>query len=139
MTQFQSSAAAILMLLFANSLPAQGDVERKIVKTTVCAISREPAKFNLQWVRIPAQIESDSFEFTGLVDSTCKNDAISLDYYGKYKGHDELDTAIHSPMPGTVDKDISGIFIGIFEWRPSKRPRRLLILKGVENLEVVKK
>jgi hypothetical protein len=141
MTRFQRTATTIFWVLFsASSFALQGTgVERERETTTVCAISREPAKFNSHWVRIPAHIESDSFEYTGLVDSACQNVAISLDYSGKYKGHDELDKAIHSPWPGTVDKDISGVFIGRFEWHPTERVRRVLILKGVENLRVVKK
>jgi len=135
--RFQWAAASTLgVLLSTFPMAPQG---RKAETTTVCAISREPAKFNSQWVRIPAHTESDSFEHTDIVDRACEEAGIELDYSSNFKGRKELEKAIHSPSPGTVDKDISGVFIGKFQWHATERARLILILNGVENLKVVKK
>jgi hypothetical protein len=137
MMRFHWVAASTLgVLLSTFPLAPQG---RKAETTTVCAISREPAKFNSQWVRIPAHIESDSFEHTDIVDRACEGAGIELEYSSNLKGREELEKALHSPSPGTVDKDISGVFIGRFQWHATERTRLILILNGVESLKVVKK
>jgi len=102
--------------------------------TTVCAIARGPAKFNHVFVLVRAHITSDGFEHTDLVDHSCENLGISLNYSTPFKGQDELVKAIHSPWPGTVDKDISGVFIGKIEWHVKVS----LSLTGVRDLKVVK-
>jgi hypothetical protein len=104
--------------------------------TTVCAIAKAPRKFNHAVVLVRAHVESDGFEHTDLVDQTCETLGISLDYSLHFKGHDDLVNAIHSPSPGTVDKEISGIFIGRIEWH--SKTDFYMQLTGMRNLRVVK-
>ena len=104
--------------------------------TTVCAIAKAPAKFDRAFVIVRAHIASDGFEHTDLVDHSCENLGISLNYSTPFKGQDELVKAIHSPWPGTVDKDISGVFIGKIEWHV--KVSLSLQLTGVRDLKVVK-
>jgi hypothetical protein len=116
-----------------------GTAELTNPETTVCVISRHPERYNQNRVRIVAQIESDGFEHTDLVDRACNEFGIVLDYSSKFRGKDNLVTAIASPLPGTVDKEISGIFIGRFEWHPKERDKQILILEKVDKLKVVHK
>jgi hypothetical protein len=128
---------SVVLVLMAPFAVAQQKSEMRTA--TVCAIARAPARFNRLLVRIPAHIESDSFEHTDLVDRACESAGISLDSSAQFKGQDELEKAIHSPWPGTIDKDISGVFIGKFEWRPAEREKLILVLRGFEKLKVTKK
>jgi len=64
-----------------------------------------------------------------------------LGYPAPFNGQEQLEKATHSPLPGTIDKDISGIFMGRLHWHPNEKgPDKLvLILAGVQNLKVIRK
>jgi hypothetical protein len=95
---------------------------------------------NWNWLRTAAHIESDAFEHTDLVDHRCESNGISLDYSAPFNGQEQLEKAIHSPLPGTIDKDITGIFRKASLASQRKEPGKLiLILAGVQNLKVIRK
>ena len=129
--------ALMLMVLPACQSAQQNDSEGLHPRTTtVCSIARAPSKFNRAFVLVRAHIASDGFEHTDLVDHSCEKLGISLDYSTPFKGQDELVKAMHSPWPGTVDKDISGVFIGRVEWHA--KVSLSLQLTGIRDLRVVK-
>lgn len=128
--------AAALVVVGAESATAQ-----QPLSGTVCQIFDNPARYNHKTVIIVSHIESDGFEFTGLVDGRCKHKPILLDFSTEAPEMRNLVNAIASPpSPGTVDKDISGTFIGRFELEPQEdgRERRVLRLRRVERLKVVR-
>ena len=99
-------------------------------------ISRTPGRFNGKTVRVSAHVESDGIEKTVLTDSACQYGGMALDRSAKFKGQDMLANALSWKSPGTVDKTITGVFIGKFEWRPNQVPSRILHLKEVIDLKV---
>ena len=135
----QRSAIVVFMLIVlpaCQSAPQNGSEELHLQTTSVCSIARAPSKFNHALVLVRAHIASDGFEHTELVDHSCQSLGITLDYSTPFKGQDELVKAIHSPWPGTVDKDISGVFIGRVEWHA--KVNLSLQLTGIRDLRVVK-
>lgn len=134
----RSAIVALMhMVLPACQSAPQSDSEGLHPRTTsVCSIAKAPSKFNRVFVLVRAHIASDGFEHTDLVDHSCENLDVSLDYSKPFKGQDELVKAIHSPWPGTVDKDISGVFIETVEWHA--KVSLSLQLTGIRDLRIVK-
>jgi hypothetical protein len=75
-------------------------------------------------------------EHTVLTDTACEGGGMALDTSGPFKGQDELLNALAWRSPGTLDKTITGVFVGKFDWRPKQTPSRILHLKEVLDLKV---
>jgi len=130
--------AVICILSLIHSALAQTRVQAgHVVETTVCAISRTPDHFNGKIVRLAARLESDGMDWTVLTDKDCKYGGMAIDMSGKFSGSDDLANALSSKSPGTIDKTITGVFIGRFEWRPNQVPARILHLKELHELKVM--
>jgi len=108
----------------------------KTGETSVCTISQSPDRYNGKLIRVAARVESDGKENTVLTDNACQYGGMDLDRTKRYRGQKELEKALYSKPPGTRYLMITGIFIGVFEWRPNQVPSRILHLKKVLDLKV---
>ena len=140
-----SCIVRIMCVLFLATLVVlpkftQGSVG-STTNTTICDTISNPDKFNNKIVRIRSAVKSDGIERTVLVDESCKQGGVSLWVPQKIMRDStvaELQDAIYRRgRPGTIGKEISGIFVGRFRWRPHDAPpTRTLVLMSVSDLKV---
>lgn len=123
---------------------AIGGCERRepaVVDTSLCAIVSAPASFDGRTVRIRSRLESDATHSTVLSDAACRGIGIGVTSADDEENPRlrELTDAISARKggrPGTLDKEITGTFTGVFEWHESERwPRRIRLL-DVTHLEI---
>lgn len=149
----QRSIALAVLTLFVPSLPCfPRDSEPEIngaasaTNTSVCELVAQPARFNGKVVRIEALYESDGRALRILVDRRCPNDGgivPSGQAHDRPVG-DVLINALQQGCAGTLDKEISAVWTGIFHWEPENRPAtgkvpRWLDVQKIEGLEVRQK
>jgi hypothetical protein len=118
--------------------------EQRAIEVDVCTLAAHPKEFNNKLVRVNARVESAVIEGgTWLEDPSCREDGVELSVPDSIRSHPEehpdfkaLDDSIRlQGNIGTLGKSISATFIGRFTSR-SKRPKRVLTLERIENLEV---
>jgi len=111
-------------------------------KTTICSIVSAPERFDNRLVSINAFFESDGIEHTVLIDRACPDQGIAPFVPTERDNNADirkLDEALAVGRPGTLDKEISGTFIGTFSWRPGQIPARALSIMSISNLELKRK
>lgn len=122
-------------LMMAQSSPTETDL---------CTLIAHPKQFQNQRVRVTARVESAVIEGgTWLESAPCKPEGVELIVPDHIRKHPEerpdfkaLDDAIRRQGNiGTVDKEITGTFTGIFRVG-RKRQKRSLTLEKVESLSV---
>jgi hypothetical protein len=113
-------------------------------ETDLCTLIAHPKQFSKKRVRVNARVESAVIEGgTWLEDASCEPHGVELlvpDYIRNHpEGHPDfkaLDDAIrHQGNLGTVGKKITATFTGEFTSH-RKRPKRVLTLEKIENLDV---
>jgi hypothetical protein len=101
------------VLLIFGSLTSRAD-SMEPMKTTVCAISAHPARFAGKKVVLSAELNSDGIERVTLTDKNCEDVGIAIETSDHFIDEATFDAALSSGHPGTLDKTISGTFVGIF-------------------------
>ncbi len=133
----------VISFSFLHSCLALGQ-EQKALEVGLCILIAHPKEFNKKRVRVNARVESAVIEGgTWLKDASCKEGGVELSVPESIRTHPEehpdfkaLDDAIRvKGNIGTVGKKITATFIGEFTSH-SKRPKRVLTLEKVENLDV---
>jgi hypothetical protein len=127
-----SFAAAILLLACATNVAMAQS--RKPVSTTLCEIGGQPKQFDGKFVMFKARISKPWLEGATLFDENC--DAIGVAPYlpKNVKGGVALDNALRRDHPGTMDKDVSAIWIGTFRWQPKRVPNRILNVVEIKDV-----
>jgi hypothetical protein len=132
----------VLGFCFLSCCLALGQAE--ITDVDLCALIAHPKQFNKKRVRVHARVESAVIEGgTWLEDASCAQGGVELSVPDFIRKHPEqhpdfkaLDDAIRlQGNIGSVGKKITATFIGEFTSH-SKRPKRVLALEKVENLDV---
>ena len=125
---------SILLLAVAIIAPSVGSQKTKL---SVCSISAHPARFAGKIVVLSSQLNSDGIERENLTDKDCDDVGIAILAPNHFKGEAEFVKALQTGHPGTLDKTISGTFVGKFIWRPHDIPKWSLILREVRNITTV--
>jgi len=133
----QSFICAFILTFFSPHQPPQSRAD--VIKTTVCAVSTEPNKFDGKLIEITAQFESDGIHSSVFTDKTCENFGIALFSSEHYVGEKALKNALSRGHPGTLDKTVDGTFVGRFHSHPNQVPSRVLVLEQARNISVVMK
>jgi hypothetical protein len=128
----------IVVLILASTMTSRADGMTPI-KTTVCEVSAHPTRFAGKRVTISAQLNSDGIERVTLTDKSCEDAGIAVLTPEHFAGEAAFIKALQTGHPGTLDKTISGTFTGVFRWQPEKMPKRALLLKEAQRIEVVMK
>jgi hypothetical protein len=86
---------------------------------TVCEVTQSPDRFVGKRISFHARVESDGIERTVLVDdmATCALGITPIqgaENRASRKASNALSKAIFQGHPGTIDKRISGQFVGVF-------------------------
>jgi hypothetical protein len=135
---------AILVVVFLLASSVVLGQEEKPLETDLCSLIANPKHFNKKRVRVNARVESVVIEGgTWLEDASCKPHGVELSVPNFIRTHPEehldfkaLDDAIRRQGNiGTVGKKITATFTGEFTSH-SKRPRLVLTLEKLENLDV---
>ena len=143
LSRFRAQITLVVVGLFLLSCVALGQ-EEKPLETDVCSLVAHPKQFNKKRVRINARVESAVIEGgTWLEDASCAPHGVELSVPDSIRTHPEehldfkaLDDAIRlQGNIGTVGKKITATFTGEFTSH-SKRPKLILTLEKVENLDV---
>jgi hypothetical protein len=108
----------------------------KPVETTVCAVSSHPEVFAGKLLRVSGELNSDGMHAVVLTDTHCKEYGITLTAIQAFVGEAKYRKALGTGNPGTLDKRITGIFVGRFVWQPKKLPKRVLVLREVHGLSI---
>ena len=127
---------AVWGLLCADCSNA-ADNSRREIKTTVCAISAHPERFDGKVVVFSGQFISDGIERSAVIDNSCQNYGIGIAIPEHFIGKDSWNKATRVGGPGTRDKTITGLFVGQFRWQPKQDPKRFFVLKEVRSVSVV--
>lgn len=110
---------------------------RRVWPTSVCAIAADPVRFADRLVLVSGRYESDGIERSVLTDDKCRDKGIAVSTPASFDGEAAFTKALSSGYPGTLDKIVTGTFVGTFRWQPAEVPKRVLELREVRNLSVV--
>jgi len=77
--------------------------------------------------------------FTVVTDPQCSNAGFAVKAPKPFVGESEFYKALETGHPGTLDKIITGRFIGRFVWNPNRMPKRALVLIEVSDLHLTMK
>lgn len=121
--------------LLASSFPT----EQSSIRASVCSICSNPEHYSSKLVTVSGYLESDGTHLTVIVDRRCVAYGLAISAPESYKGEEQVAGALSKGYPGTLDKTISGTFIGQFLWKPNEIPRRVLVLKEVRDITTVMK
>jgi hypothetical protein len=103
--------------------------------TTVCEITQHPERFIGQRVSLDASVESDGIERSVLVDDRdkkCKRGLVPTTDPNSKKSeaaNELLIQAIFNGHPGTIDKKITGHFVGVVSMR---KPEDFMMAPGTQ-------
>lgn len=107
--------------------------------TTLCAIVANPARFDGKDVRFIADFRSDGVHTSLLVDPSCPDVGIapfeSSSLPTAEKEH--FDRAIYSGAAGTLDKHISAVFSGRYQWDAAHPERQSPLITGPRHSIVI--
>jgi hypothetical protein len=110
------------------------------IDTTVCEGVGDGQRFDGKKVRFIANFRSDGIEHSVLTDSKCSRGIIPFvpDEFENHQDIQALDRALKQGRHGTMDKHIVATFTGRFvrQTKPSSRPRFILAIERIENLQV---
>jgi hypothetical protein len=110
----------------------------------ICEVVARPEQFNKKQIRVHARIETVVIEGgMWLVGDACPRELVALDVPEAIRRHPEQhpdyaaleDAILKKGNVGTSGKTITATFSGKFTYSHHKRPKRALILDGIENLE----
>lgn len=131
---------ALMMAVAWTGVPPS-HANDSVVRTSVCAIIRKPSDFNGKRVQFSAHFESDGMDNSLLTSAEC-NFGISPFEATAHQNMSELaalESALERGMVGTLDKSITAVFVGIFEFSPQARHPRVLRIERVMSLKVIPK
>jgi hypothetical protein len=128
------------VLVFIATVPTfvtkLGHTEVRARTVTVCSLVTAPKQFNGILISVSGQYRSDGIEREGLFDSSCKDAGIGLIIPANAIGKEKLQAALSSGAPGTLDKVITGTFVGVFYWNADGHPPRSLIVQRMSSITV---
>jgi hypothetical protein len=128
------SAAAVALLLSASCVTTTTNASYEPMHVTVCELGAHPARYDGKRVELTALVESDGIEHTTLTDDACHDTGVAPSRLSA-----ELQQAIYSGRPGTIDKRIMASFGGVFHWYPKRIPVRVLTVERVSDVHVESK
>lgn len=121
------------------TLQSSGETGDRTITATVCAISADPKTFAGKVVSVSGEYNSDGMHGSVLTDPKCDAVGIAIKAPAHFKGDDDFRKAVQQGSPGTLDKKVTGTFIGRFIWHPQDMPKRILELEEVRDLSVTMK
>jgi hypothetical protein len=127
-------AVGLFVLVCASALRAQ---TRPSDLTTVCAVAKEPDRFDGHSITVRAHVQSDGLHGSQIYDESCGQYGLLLFMHPEAKGQDELDAALGWCHRSTRGKDILGTFTGIFRYKPTylgDPPRRSISVSRIDDL-----
>jgi hypothetical protein len=134
------AGVAIWAFMVAGYFPAYAaNGVGKPMEATVCSISDDPTHFAGKNVVVSGQLESDGIERVVLTDKDCDRYGIAISTPEHFAGEESFIKAFSVGHPGTLDKTITGTFIGKFRWQPGKVPKRILVLQEARGVTVAMK
>ena len=110
------------------------------ISTTVCALRNSPAEFSGRIVLVRARIESNNFEWFLIVDDSCARLGVNADYsdrFGRTLTAKNIDGEISSIRGGTDFVDISGTFIGQFNWHPREIDHHVIYTFRIDDIKAL--
>ena len=142
----KSIAVAAFLAFFTPTLATDASglqVGTAPKQTTICDIVREPAKYSGETVQFHANVSSDGFEYSSLVDPKCNKGGLGFQYFSedweKNPELKEFDDALGLIKKGAKHTPtISATFTGLFTYNPSEyvTKRRLFEITEVDDLHV---
>ncbi len=105
----------------------------------VCAIARDPAKYDHQLLTVRAQLQSDGRHGAQIFEEPCGEFGVGLIFPGKVKGKRQFDKAIDWGSQGTKDKIIFGTFTGVVQVNPEGHPPRTMTVQKIQKITVASK
>jgi len=128
------AAACVLLLLGCNS-----DLQRTRVakRTTICSVVESPLRYDGELIEVEGFLSSDGIEHMSLYSKACAESWILVVPESRRPRElGALKSEIANGSRGTLDKEISGTFVGIFEWRLLARQHRRIDLLSATNLKI---
>jgi hypothetical protein len=125
--------------IIACSLHSLAETGSRTITATVCAICDDPKAFSGKVISVAAEYNSDGIERAVVTDPKCYNVGIAISIPRHFKGEAEFLKAVQQGQPGTLDKKVTGTFVGRFTWHPHDAPTRILELTEVRDLSVTMK
>lgn len=127
-------AVGLYVLVYASALCAQAAPSNS---TTVCAVAKDPDRFEGQSITVRAHVQSDGLHGSQIYDESCPQSGLLLFSHPGTKGEDELDAALGWCHRGTRGKEIFGTFTGVFHFKPTcigDPPRRIISISRIDGL-----
>jgi len=127
------SAVVLIVSFGIGGGASAGKAHYKTV--TVCAVLSNPKAYLRSYVAIDADVLADGRHGTILTDKTCPNEGLPLDYPQPKADHSVADFEDAISSGGTMNKSVSGRFIGRVR-RDTTEKRIYYSLLSVQNLSV---
>lgn len=125
--------------IVACTLQSLGQTSGPTITATVCAICADPKAFAGKLVTVSGEYNSDGIERAVVTDPRCHDVGIAIRTPRHFRGEAAFLKTLQQGSPGTLDKKVTGTFIGRFIWHPQDIPKRTLELDEVRDLSVTLK
>jgi len=109
----------------------------KPIPTTICDILAAPNNFQNKLVKVSASVKSDGTHFTMLIDRVCPKLGFTPqcpDTNPHCSGMAKIHGAVYKGHPGTIDKEVSGAFVGKVDIRAKGIPKWVIYIEDVSDL-----
>jgi hypothetical protein len=104
----------------------------------LCDVVAIPDYYHQRTIGLKARVNSDGREYTMLVDDRCEGVGIALIVRAAARGDAGVkrfyEVLYRSGEPGTVEKEVSASFIGVFLSTPDRVPSRSLVVETVNDV-----
>jgi hypothetical protein len=130
----------IAVVVLTTMIGGCGSKQPEALDTSLCSIGSTPSALDGKQVRLRSRIESDGMHSSWLSDPSCAEVGIPVtwDAAEENKRLRDLIDVIYSKAehPGTLDKEITASFVGVFHLTRSPRPSRKLDLLDVTDVVI---
>lgn len=124
----------VAFLIFLNNRILAAETNAH--KSTICQIIAGPSTYNGAHVQIRGRIEGNGLDTLLIVDNKCPDVGISIEFEKPSKLADSLMSAVIENHFLVREKLIVATLTGVFEDRPTERPRRLIRVSRVDALKI---
>ena len=108
-------AVSLVAMICATNLAGQ---DRPSTLTSLCAIAKQPAKFEGRSVTVRTRVLSDGTHGALIYDESCADFGLTLLVTEDAKGFKDLESALSWCLRGTLGKFIVGRFTGMIHFGP---------------------
>lgn len=127
----KDSIALCALICFAFTDCRAHSRSASVAAVHICDIARTPTTYDGRVVCVSAQVHSDGIERVTLSDTECPDFGLRVARgASRETSLDSLKHAVLGSSPGTLDKDVTGVFVGTIRVASGGFPAQIELLSA---------